>query len=98
MNIEFFTPQGSISEGVINYVKEHLFKIHKQNKKISGAIVYFNEQGIKKVCEVDLSIDDDCLLVQKVADNYDMAAREALQELNKKIEEWQKLKMSSQMK
>jgi hypothetical protein len=85
MNIEFFTPQGSVREGVINYVKEHLLKIHKKNKKISGAIVYFREQGTKKVCEVDLNICTDSILVQKSGDSYDEAAREVVQELTREI-------------
>jgi hypothetical protein len=85
MNIEFFTPQGRVREGVINYVKEHLVKMCKQNKKISNAIVYFREQGDQKVCEVDLNICTDLILVQRSGDSYDEAARKVVQELTREI-------------
>ena len=92
MNIEFYTPEGQVREWIINYVKEQLMKLYKRNKKIARAEVYFRDQGNQKVCEVDLSMYGESMLVHNMADSFDKAAREVLQELTRKIEEQLKTK------
>lgn len=92
MNIEFYTPEGQVREWVINYIKEQLIELHKRNKKISRAEVYFRDQNSIKTCEVELSIYGDSISVQRSADKYEKAAREVLKELTAKIDEQAKIK------
>ena len=86
MNIEFYTPSGQVREGIINFMRERLYDLKKRNKKIVRAEVYFRSHDTQKVCEIDLSISDNSLLVQRQAESFDKAAHDAVQELNSKIE------------
>jgi hypothetical protein len=92
MFIEFYTPERQVREWVINYTRERLAELNKHNKQISRAEVYFRDQGTNKVCEIDLTIYGDSLLVQCSADDYDKAARETLKEVEAKIKEQVKIK------
>jgi hypothetical protein len=49
-----------------------------KNKKISRAEVHFCDHGTVKVCEIELVIYENLLLIQRSSDQYDKAVREAL--------------------
>lgn len=90
MNIEFHAPHGEVKEWVINYLKEQLMELHRKDKQVSRAQVYFRDQPggpEPKVCEIDLSIYGDSLFVHRNAGSYEQAAREVLAELNRKVDE-----------
>ena len=92
MNIEFYTPESQVKEWVINYIKEQLMELHNRNKKISRAEVYFRDQNVVKICEVELSIYGNSISVQRSADKYENAAREVVKELTAKMEEQAKMR------
>lgn len=91
MNIEFHTPHGEVKEWVINYVKDELIELYHRDNEIKRAEVYFNEQtdGLTRyqVCEIDLAIYGELLIVERKADSYDQAVRDALKELSEKVDE-----------
>lgn len=85
MNIDFFTPQGTVREEPINYLKELLLELQKAYKQISRAEVHFRSQVGEHICEIALSMNQDSLFVQRKSSTYEQAAREAIKELQEKV-------------
>ena len=89
MNIEFFAPQGQVKEWLITYVRNELMKLHSRDKRISRAEVYFrykpHESFLDKICEISLTIYGNAISIQRKADSYEEAAREAVEELGRKV-------------
>ena len=92
MTIEFFTPQGEVPEHMILFIKERLMGFYHRDNEIYGAeVVLRNQQvnpGNDHVCEITLSIYGEVLMVHRTADNYLQAAKEVLEELSLKVDEF----------
>jgi ribosome-associated translation inhibitor RaiA len=92
MTIEFFTPQDEVPEHMIRFIKEKLMGFYHRDYEIYGAeVVLRNQQvnpGNDHICEITLSIYGEVLMVHRTADNYLQAAREVLQELSLKVDEF----------
>ena len=92
MTIEFFTPQGEVPEHTILFIKERLMGFYHRDNEIYGAeVVLRNQQvnpGNDHICEITLSIYGEVLMVHRTADNYLQAAKEVLEELSLKVDEF----------
>ena len=92
MTIEFFTPQGEVPEHMILFIKDKLMEFYHRDAEIYGAeVVLRNQQvnpGHDHICEITLSIYGEVLMVHRTADNYLRAAREVLEELSLKVDEF----------
>lgn len=92
MTIEFFTPQKEVPEHVILFIKEKLMEFYHRDNKIFGAEVALKNQSITPgndhVCEITLAIHGEVLMVHRSADSYVQAARDVLEELSLKIDEF----------
>ena len=92
MTIEFFTPQGEVPEHIILFIKEKLMGFYHRDNVIYGAEVVLRNQHINPandhICEITLSIYGEVLMVHRVADNYLQAAREVLEELSLRVDEF----------
>ena len=92
MTIEFFTPHGEVPEHVIVFIKERLMEFYHRDHEIYGAeVVLKNQQigpGSDHICEITLAIYGEVLMVHRSADNYIQAARNVLEELSIKVDEF----------
>ena len=92
MTIEFFTPQAKVPEHLILFIKEKLMGFYHRDHEIYGAeVVLRNQQvnpGNDHICEITLSIYGEVLMVHRTADSYLQAAREVLEELSPKVDEF----------
>jgi ribosome-associated translation inhibitor RaiA len=92
MTIEFFTPQGQVPEHIILFIKERLMEFYHRDNEIYGAEVVLKMNTISPVndhtCEITLSIYGEVLMVHRTADNYLQAARDVLEELSLKVDEF----------
>jgi ribosome-associated translation inhibitor RaiA len=92
MTIEFFTPHGEVPEHIILYIKEKLLEFYHRDNEIYGAEVVLKKQFISHcndhVCEITLSIYGEVLMVHRSADHYLPAARNVLEELSCKVDEF----------
>ena len=92
MTIEFFTPHGEVPEHIILYIKEKLMEFYHRDNEIYGAEVVLKKQfigpGNDHVCEITLSIYGEVLMVHRSADHYLQAARNVLEELSCKVDEF----------
>jgi hypothetical protein len=90
LNIEIHTPGAKVKEWVTSYVRDKMLELHRKNKNISKARVYFWQQAKTqngdKACEIDLTIHGDSLFVYRKAYSYEKAVREVLDELTQKVE------------
>jgi ribosome-associated translation inhibitor RaiA len=94
MNIEINTPPEGVKEWVPDYVKNKLIEIHHQFGNISNFHISFKKHPghALKTCEIELEAYGDSLFISKEAESYEMAMRQALNELLVKIEEWIRMK------
>jgi len=92
MTIEFFTPQGEVPEYLILFIREKLMEFYHRDNEIYGAEVVLRNQQVNSghdhVCEITLSIYGEVLMVHRTADKYLPAAREVLEELSLKVDEF----------
>ena len=92
MTIEFFTPHDEVPEHIIVFIKEKLMEFYHRDNEIYGAEVVlknkFISPGNDHVCEITLSIYGELLMVHRGADNYIQAARNVLDELSLRIDEF----------
>jgi len=91
MTIEFHTPHGEISEATINFLKKNLMACYHRDPEISRAEVYFRKNGEpedKCICEVDLTVYGNSLMVLRSAASFQQAAEEVVKEVNLKVDEW----------
>jgi len=92
MTIEFFTPQGEVPEHMILFIKERLMEFYHRDNEIYGAeVVLRNQQASPDddhLCEITLSIYGEVLMIHRTADNYLQAARDVLEELSLKVDEF----------
>jgi len=92
MTIEFFTPQGEVPEHIIQFIKEKLMEFYHRDNEIYGAEVVLKNKpigsGSDHVCEITISIFGEVLMVHRSADNYIQAARDVLEELSRKVDEF----------
>jgi hypothetical protein len=86
MVIEFYTPGKKVKEWLINDIKDTILKQHKKHKEISGAEVCFKERMkqmvSEKICEINLSIFKDSIMITGTGKNFDIATRKALEKMN----------------
>jgi len=91
MTIEFLTPIGEVHEWVIDDIKKKLTEFHQRDKDISRAQVYFrkNPKAFDGdfVCEIELTIFGNSVMVQRNADSYLLAEREVMKELPRIVDE-----------
>jgi len=90
MHIEFHTPEAEVKDWVLTYLRDKLLEFYHRDKEISAAHVYLRQPGqgeSDKVCEVELTIFGDSVFVRTRADSYEQASREAIEELEKLVEE-----------
>lgn len=91
MNIEIFNPKDGVKKWVINYTIDKLRELHRLDKEISKAQVYFKRQPSSpsedKICEIDLTIYGDSLLLHSEAGSFERAVRDAMQELYQRVDE-----------
>ncbi len=94
MNIEINTPPEGVKEWVSEHVKNKLIEIHHRYGNISGFHVSFKKYPgrANKICEIELEAYGDSLFLSKEAESYEMAMRQALDELSVKVEEWIRMK------
>lgn len=92
MTIEFFTPQGQVPEHIIMYLKEKLMEFYHRDNEITEAKVVLRKQAEipveKHVCEITLGIYGEVLMLHRSADNYTEAARNVVEELSLKVDEF----------
>jgi len=92
MTIEFFTPHGEVPEHIILYLKEKLMEFYHRDSEIYGAEVVLKNKNLSPgndhICEITLSIYGEVLMVHRTADNYLQAARDVLEELSLKVDEF----------
>lgn len=92
MTIEFFTPHGEVPEHIILFIKENLMEFYHRDDAIQEAEVVLKNQlispGNDHVCEVTLGIYGEVLMVHRSADNFLQAARDVLEELSMKVDEF----------
>lgn len=97
MNIEIHAPHGQVKEWVIEYTRDQLLKLHKQDKEISRAQVYFREPAEEnnggKICEIQLTIPGGDLFIHRQAENFEKAVRNVLEEITEMV--IQQLKMQN---
>jgi hypothetical protein len=86
MVIEFYTPEGEVKEWIISFVRDAVMRLYRQHKEISRAEVCFRERQktihVEKICEIELFILNDKLLITGSGTNFDHAARKAIEELD----------------
>ncbi len=91
MTIEFHTPAREVQEWVIDDIKKKLTEFHHRDKEISRAEVHFRKHPIAfdgdYVCEINLTIFGNSIMVQRSGDSYTQASREVLKELAEIIED-----------
>ena len=91
MTIEFHTPAREVQEWVIDDIKKKLTEFHKIDKEISRAEVNFRKHPIafdgEYVCEINLAVFGNSIMVQRTGDSYTEASREVLKELSKIVDE-----------
>lgn len=92
MTIEFFTPQGQVPEHIVLFIREKLMEFYHRDHEIDGAQVVLKKQqiapGIDHVCEVTLAIYGEVLMVHRSGNNYLDAARDVIEELSLKVDEF----------
>lgn len=92
MTIEFYTPQKEVPEHVILFIKEKLMEFYHRDNKIFGAEValknHYISPGNDHVCEITLAIQGEILMIHRSSDNYIQAARDVLEELSLKVDEF----------
>jgi ribosome-associated translation inhibitor RaiA len=92
MTIEFFTPQGEVPEHIILFIKEKLMQFYHRDNEIYGAQVVLKKKLISPdsdhICEITVSIYGEVLMVHRSSDNYIQAARDVLEELSLKVDEF----------
>ena len=92
MTIEFFTPQGEVSEHIIQFIKEKLMEFYHRDNEIYGAEVVLKNKlispGSDHICEITVSIYGELLMVHRSAANYIQATRDVLKELSLKVDEF----------
>lgn len=90
MNIEFQTPYKKVSEKLIGEIRNEILGLSHINKKISKADVVMREieniQGAEnKICEISLGIMKDNMLVHARKESFEKAAKEAIKELKRLV-------------
>ena len=92
MTIEFFTPHTEVPEHIILFIKEKLMEFYHRDHEIYGAEVVLKNQSISPgndhVCEITLSIYGEVLMVHRSADSFLQAARDVVDELSLKVDEF----------
>lgn len=92
MTIEFFTPHGEVAEHIILFIKEKLMGFYHRDNEIYGAEVVLKKKPISPgndhICEITASIYGEILMVHRSSDNYMQAARDVLEELSLKVDEF----------
>jgi ribosome-associated translation inhibitor RaiA len=92
MIIEFHNMAGEVQDWIIGYIRSRLMHLHNKHKTISRVQVSLKRlSGTNydwKVCEISLVIDDDFVSTSGNANSYEHAAREAIDELARKIDEY----------
>ena len=90
LNIEIHTPGGKVKEWLTSYVRDTMLELHRKDKNISKAQVYFWQQAKTKngdkACEIVLTFQGGSLFVYRKAYSYDKAVREVLDEVVQKVE------------
>jgi len=92
MIIEIDTPIDEIREPIIKDLKKELTRLHHEYKGISRATVHFRKEEMKPflweyICEIDLAIFGNSIIVSRKTGNWDAAAKEAILAVTNKINE-----------
>ena len=90
MTIEFQTQPATVSDQMLNFLREEIMKLTELNKEISRAEVILREDeritvAENKLCEIRLTVYGDDLLARSYTDNFNTSAQEVLKELNKLV-------------
>lgn len=89
MTIEFHMPAGEVPEWLVNNLKEKLAELHRQDKAIGRAEVYFRKScdasGDSFSCAVELAIFGSSIMVEKTAHSYPHAVAELIKELQIRV-------------
>ena len=92
MTIEFFTPHGELPEHIILFIKEKLMGFYHRDNEIFGAEVVLKKKLISPrndhICEITVSIYGEILMVHRSSASYIQAARDVLEELSLKVDEF----------
>ncbi len=87
MTIEFHSPAppDEVHEWVIEDIKKKLTELHHLDKEVSWAAVYLTKNTAafngNYVCEIELTLFRNCVMVQRNAHSYLEAAKEVIKEL-----------------
>ena len=96
MSIEFQTHSREVPEWVISDLTKKLMGLYRKNKNILHVQVSFNKRVIAfdgdYICEIELTIPGNSIMVQRNARSYAHAASEALDEILKIADEHTQLK------
>ncbi|HWI90066.1 MAG TPA: HPF/RaiA family ribosome-associated protein [Flavisolibacter sp.] len=89
MIIEFYAPDGAISESIINYARNGILKLHKEHKNISRADVSFRQKkrqsGLERICEINLFIAGNTITAKGICKNFDHACSKAIDALHENL-------------
>lgn len=98
MIIEFHNTAAEVQDWIIGYIRSKLMHLHKKHREISRVQVSLKRlaetNGDGKVCEISLFVDDDSIFTSSNANSYEHAAREAIDEFARKMEEEQGRKIT----
>jgi ribosome-associated translation inhibitor RaiA len=93
MIIEFHDTAREVQDWVIGYIRSKFMQLHKKHRQILRVQVNFkrsaetNDDG--KICEITLTSNEGAITARGSAGSYEHAAREAIEEVTKKIDEEQ---------
>lgn len=89
MTIEFQIPENNVKEWVISDMRDAIMRMHHEHEEISRAEICFRDRSDassnEKICEINISIFGDSIMVTGMAPSYELASRKAMQELGDTI-------------
>lgn len=95
MCIEVHAPSSDVHESMLTQLKEKVLSFTHNMKDIVKAHVFLREDNPthteSKICEIKLTLFGDVLFVHRRADTFELAAQQALCDLEKQVAEQVKL-------
>lgn len=91
MKIDIESPAGVAKDWIVSYARDKLMALHRREKLLTEARVVFKKaetiSAYDKVCEITLCIYGDLISIHQNANTYELAAYDALDEMERKVDE-----------
>lgn len=88
MNIEFNTPRDHVKEWIMTYLLNRMMAMQHRYSFISRAQVDLRENpGNEKACEIELTIFQDSVFVQRSAGSFEEACLQAVATIEERLKE-----------